>query len=105
MGGSLFLLSPLYFAVFWAFKSRTQYTSKIVLSISITLTNIPILLLMGTGWVQFGPRYSLDFVVPMLILTAMGIKSWPNRIIALLVLVSIIHYFVGLYLLIISMNV
>jgi len=104
MGGSLFLLSPLFFAAFWVLKEKDNIISNAMLTLTIILTNIPILLLMGTGFVQFGPRYSLDFTVPLLILTARGIRTWPNRIIALLVLISIIHYFVGLYAFIISLG-
>jgi hypothetical protein len=50
---------------------------------------------MGTGWVQFGPRYTLDFMVPLLMLTALGIKSWPRCVIGLVVLISIVHYVLG----------
>jgi len=70
-------------------------TSRLVLAVSILLTATPILLLMGTGWVQFGPRYTLDFMVPLLMLTALGIKGWPRWVVGLLVLVSIVHYVLG----------
>ncbi len=99
MGGSLFLLSPLFFGAFWAFKDKGKKISNLFLFLTIFFTNIPILLLMGTGWVQFGPRYTLDFIVPLLILTAIGIKDWSNRTVFLLTLISIFHYLVGLYLL------
>lgn len=97
MGGSLFLLSPVYFAVFWTIKIKENRLSSLFLVLSIFLTNIPILLLMGTGWVQFGPRYSLDYSIPLLILTAIGVKNWSNRNLTILVLISIIHYFFGLF--------
>jgi len=97
MGGSLFLLSPVYFGVFWVIKNKENRPSTLFLILSIFLTNIPILLLMGTGWVQFGPRYSLDYSIPLLILTAIGVKNWSNRNLTILVLISIIHYFFGLY--------
>jgi len=94
MGGSLFLLTPLFFGALFAFRSRVG-VSKLMLATSILLTATPILLLMGTGWVQFGPRYTLDFTVPLLILTALGITRWPRSIVVLLVLVSIVHYVLG----------
>lgn len=97
MGGSLFLLSPVYFAVFWAFTDKEKRQSSLFLVLSILLTNIPILLLMGTGWVQFGPRYSLDYSIPLLILTAIGVKNWSNRNTSILVIISMFHYFIGLY--------
>ena len=102
MGGSLFLLSPVFFAVFWAFREKEKISLKLILILTILLTNLPILLLMGTGWLQFGPRYSLDYSIPLIILTALGIKNWPNRIILILVLISIVHYLFGLYMFIVK---
>ena len=94
MGGSLFLLTPLFFGALFAFRIPVEL-SRLVLAVSILLTATPILLLMGTGWVQFGPRYTLDFMVPLLMLTALGIKSWPRWVIGLVVLISIVHYVLG----------
>lgn len=94
MGGSLFLLTPLFFAAFFAFRSGWGL-SKLALVLSILLTSIPILLLMGTGWVQFGPRYTLDFTLPLLMLTAMGIEKWPRSVIAILVMISVVQYALG----------
>jgi hypothetical protein len=99
MGGSLFLLSPVYFAIFWAFKKNFSNIGVYFLVITIILTNVPILLLMGTGWVQFGPRYTLDFSIPLLLLTAKGITYWSNKVLILLTIISLIHYLLGLYLL------
>ena len=50
---------------------------------------------MGTGWVQFGPRYTLDFTIPLLLLTAVGLRRWPINVITLLLLISILHYILG----------
>ena len=94
MGGSLFLLTPLFFGALFAFRIPVEL-SRLVLAISILLTATPILLLMGTGWVQFGPRYTLDFMVPLLMLTALGIRGWPRWVIGLMVLISIVHYALG----------
>lgn len=96
MGGSLFLLSPLFFGAIAAFiKPRTKVYIGALLA-SILVTNIPILLLMGTGWVQFGPRYTLDFTVPLLLLTALGIEKWSNWILIPLALISTIQYLLGI---------
>ena len=96
MGGSLFLLSPVLFGAFWGLAKGRSRTSVLFLTLSILVTTIPILLLMGTGWVQVGPRYTLDFHIPLILLTAMGIKRWPIWLIGLLVLVSCIQYFMGM---------
>jgi hypothetical protein len=94
-GGSLFLLSPVFFGVFSAIWIYRKEISIWILIITIMLVNIPILLLMGTGWIQFGPRYSLDFTVPLLILTAMGIQRWNRYLLITCFLISIIHYITG----------
>lgn len=95
LGGSLFLLSPLFFAALWAlWLDRRKLTTWILLA-TILAVDIPILLLMGTGWVQFGPRYTLDFTVPLLLLTAMGIRNWRNKFAAILVALSIVQYLAG----------
>lgn len=95
MGGSLFLLSPLFFTAFWAFASPLARRSAAVLLLTILIINIPILLLMGTGWVTFGPRYTLDFTVPLLLLTAAGLKRWPPALIGLALFISLAHYTFG----------
>lgn len=100
MGGSLFLLSPLFFGALWSLWQDRKNLSTWLLFTSILIVNIPILLLMGTGWVQFGPRYTLDFTVPLLLLTANGIKKWPASIIAFLTILSFVYYLTGVYLLI-----
>jgi hypothetical protein len=98
MGGSLFLLSPIFAGVFLVNFKKDRKLDLITLLISILLTNLPILLLMGTGWVQFGPRYTLDFTVPLLLFCAMGIKRMPNLPLILCTAISILHYSIGAYL-------
>jgi hypothetical protein len=96
-GGSLFLLSPIFLASFWGLiKGKTRW-STIALLFSILFTAIPILLLMGTGWVQFGPRYTLDFTVPLLLLTAIGLPYWRLTISGLLTLISCVHFLFGTF--------
>jgi hypothetical protein len=94
-GGSLFLLSPVLFALFWGFRSGQPGWSAWALLGTVLIVNIPILLLMGTGWIQFGPRYTLDFTVPLLLLTALGVRHWPTWALAVLTAISIISYLLG----------
>jgi hypothetical protein len=94
-GGSLFLLSPVFFAIFWGLGAGRPRWSGWALLATILLVNMPIAVLMGTGWVQFGPRYTLDFTVPLLLLAAMGVRRWPAWALALLVAVSIVSYAIG----------
>lgn len=96
MGGSLFLLSPLFFAIFPAiFRAKPRWGIWALLA-SILITNIPILLLMGTGWVTFGPRYTLDFTVPLLLLTALGIEHWKSWLSLGLAGLSFAQYIIGI---------
>jgi hypothetical protein len=52
---------------------------------------------MGTGWVQYGPRYTLDFTVPLLLLTASGVQSASGKALAVLVALSVMQYIPGIY--------
>lgn len=94
-GGSLFLLSPLFFGAFAAFWKPRKKIYVWALLVSILITNIPIILCMGTGFLQFGPRYTLDFTVPLLLLTALGIEKWKTIIPFALAIVSSIQYLIG----------
>jgi hypothetical protein len=50
---------------------------------------------MGTGHTQFGPRYTLDFTTPLLMLAAMGLRSWRLRWLLGAACVSLFHYGYG----------
>ena len=95
MGGSLFLLSPLFFGAFFTFWKPRSVLNTLSLWFSILITNIPILLVIGTGYWQIGPRYTLDFTVPLLLLTAIGITNWKPIIALILTIISMIHYLLG----------
>ena len=97
MGGSLFLLSPVFFYVFPGIISRYRSMDTWMLFVSILAASVPILLLMGTGWIQFGPRYTLDFSVPLLLLTARGAQFASRKFLVLLVAISIVHYVIGTF--------
>ena len=95
MGGSLFLLSPVFFYVFKGVANGHRTPSIWFLVLSILATSIPILLLMGTGWVQYGPRYTLDFTIPLLMLTAVGVQGASRGFLILLTALSILQYIPG----------
>jgi hypothetical protein len=96
-GGSLFLLSPVFLAAFWGIAAQRRTLSTWILVATIMLVNVPILLLMGTGWIQFGPRYTLDFTLPLLLLTAMGIRHWRFGATFALTAISVAHYLIGTF--------
>jgi hypothetical protein len=95
MGGSLFLLTPVFAAAAWAFGGKDGRWSRRALLASIVLTALPSLLLMGTGWRQWGPRYTLDFTVPLLVLVAGGLGRWPTWAVRTAALISVAHYVAG----------
>jgi len=95
MGGSLFLMSPVFSAAFiglWRAKPRW---SAVLLAVTCAIVAVPILILMGTGYVQYGPRYTLDFTLPLLLLTAFGVQRLPRRALAVATVLSIAIYTVG----------
>jgi hypothetical protein len=93
-GGSVFLLSPLFFASLTAVFTERRNLDMWFLLLAFLLGNIPILLLIGPNF-QFGSRYSLDFMLPLLLLTALGMKRWRTRFVIVLVGISIVHYLAG----------
>jgi hypothetical protein len=94
-GGSLFLLSPIFFAAFWDILKCESRVSAWLLALTIFMTTLPILFIMGTGWATFGPRYTLDFTPPLLMLTGIGAAYWKRNVLLLLTAISIFHYFIG----------
>lgn len=95
LGGSLFLLTPVFFAALWAVFAARPRWSVLTLGATVLLVALPILLLMGTGWRQFGPRYTLDFTVPLLLLTGMGVRRWPTWLLVILTLAAVVQYVIG----------
>jgi hypothetical protein len=64
------------------------------LGLSCLLTYIPIGLVMGTGYL-FGPRYLLDLMVPLVVLTAIGIHHWRLGLLQVLMIISCTTFVVG----------
>lgn len=97
MGGSMFLMSPLYLAALWG-MFREWKGDGWALSLSCLMGLAPALLLMGTGWMQFGPRYTLDIAAPMLVATAIGVKHLPPKWLSRFVVFSVAMYLPGVLL-------
>lgn len=98
MGGSLFVMSPPFLLAFAGIARRWSSHGK-ALAFGCLTGLVPMLFLMGTGCVQFGPRYTLDVVVPLLMATAMGLGSMRTKSLARLVLLSVVMYLPGAILL------
>lgn len=92
-GGSLFLLSPVFFACFAGIIKGKPRLPVLFLVATIVATYLPILFFLGHGWFTVGPRYTLDFTVPLLLLTAIGIRWIPDWLLILLSLISAAHFY------------
>lgn len=95
LGGNIFLLSPLFLGMLYALWQDRADKDTWALFLAFLLGNIPVMMIMGPGAVQFGPRYALDFALPMLLLTMRGVRRWPLSWIALLTAASVLQYLVG----------
>jgi hypothetical protein len=98
MGGSLFLLSPAFLYAFVGLIGGHRNPNIWLWTLSVVATSIPILLLMGTGWKQFGPRYTLDFTIPLLLLTASGAQTRSKLLLDCLIAISVLQYVLGFFL-------
>jgi hypothetical protein len=94
MGGSLFLMSPVFFLAIPGLV-RSWRSHGWALAVSMLLGLVPMLLLMGTGYATVGPRYTLDVTVPLLVATAIGAAGAPTRLIAYLNIIGVVMYLPG----------
>ena len=95
LGGGLFWMTPVLLGApvaVWLYRRNTIIWA---LLLSCALTYIPIGLCMGTGYITFGPRYLLDLMVPIIVLTAIGIRRWRLDVLYLLLAVSCVTYVIG----------
>lgn len=83
-GMSLFLTTPALGLIFFA---RRRSAEVLGAWLALGLLLIPLLTYYNTGWWQFGYRFSLDFMAPVLLLLAVGAGErvgWPARLLILL---------------------
>jgi hypothetical protein len=95
LGGGLFWMTPVLLGAFAGLWAGRRSGLTWALLASCVLIYVPIGLLMGTGYLTFGPRYLLDLMVPLLILTARGIRRWPLWLLLVLALISCATYIYG----------
>ncbi|MCB0143921.1 MAG: hypothetical protein KDE50_28770 [Caldilineaceae bacterium] len=68
-GMSLFITTP---ALIYLLGARRPTPLALGAWVSFVLLAIPLVLYYNTGWWQFGYRFSLDFMVPVMVLLAIG---------------------------------
>src|SRR4029078_5824670 len=95
LGGGLFWMTPVLLGAFAGLWAGRRSGLNWALLASCVLIYIPIGLLMGTGYLTFGPRYLLDLMVPLLILTALGIRRGRMDVLQLLMIVSCVTFLSG----------
>jgi hypothetical protein len=82
-GMSLLLTTP---ALIYLGRARKFTPLALGAWVAFVLLLIPLLLYYNTGWWQFGYRFSLDFMVPVMVLLAMAAGprvSWAMRFLIL----------------------
>jgi hypothetical protein len=78
-GMSIFLTTP---ALFYLVRARRRELFVYAAWLSVGLLLIPLLLYYTTGWRTFGYRFSLDFMIPVMVLLAVAAGrrvTWPMR--------------------------
>jgi hypothetical protein len=83
-GMSMFLTSPFLLAVLWAFKKKAWVAGAWA---SVITVLIPLVFYYNTGAWQFGYKYLLDFIVPLMLLLALAMRNkmrWPAKALILL---------------------
>jgi hypothetical protein len=84
VGMSIVLVTP---AVLYALRARCSEAANRWLGLAIIAILLPTMLWFSTGWVQFGYRYSLDFMPFLLILISAGmgrdLSRWAIAAVAL----------------------
>lgn len=85
-GMSIFLTTPALLLVLNA-QGRDRLTRSAWLATGLLL--IPLLLYYNTGWVQFGYRFSLDFLTPLIVLMALAARPRLSTLMKALIVVGI----------------
>lgn len=88
-GNSLLFLTPPFLAALLAKpvakKGKTVRIDPYItaLWVGVVVTLIPSLLIYSTGWMQFGFRYALDVMAPLVLLVVFGMKGRVNMLMVL----------------------
>lgn len=92
-GMSILLTSPLFILVF---ISKAEKYLKYILWVAIIFVALPTLLHYAQGWVQFGYRFVLDYIVFLLILLSLALKDKISLLVICLLLYSFLINLLGI---------
>lgn len=93
-GLSIFFTTPALLFLVAAFKRNWM---SIGAWLSIGLVSIPLITYYNTGWWQFGYRFSLDFMIPILLLLVVSTANKKQLLFRLLVIASVCINALGAY--------
>ena len=95
MGGGIFWMTPVLLGAPYAVWRGRRDPLVWALVATCAVVYVPIGLVMGTGFLTFGPRYLLDLTAPLLVLTAIGIRRWRLGALYTLLAISCATYMLG----------
>jgi hypothetical protein len=95
LGGGIFWMTPLLLGAFGGLWAGRRAPLTWVILGSMVLIYLPIGLLLGSGYLTFGPRYLLDLMVPLLLLTAQGVRRWSWTLLVALTVIGVATYAYG----------
>jgi len=93
-GMSLLLTTP---ALIYLVRARRPTLLALGGWLAFLLLLLPLLFYYNTGWWQFGYRFSLDFMVPVMVLLALAVGQRLSRHFRLLVLAGVLVNLYGVY--------
>jgi hypothetical protein len=94
MAGGLFWMTPVLLGAPYALWRHRRGALAWAIGLTCALVYLPIGLLMSPGNI-YGPRYLLDLLPPLLVLTALGIRRWRLDVLHALLLFSCAVYAFG----------
>lgn len=97
-GNSIFTTSPLFLLLFGVFTRKLLKRRNISLIIFLLISGliaIPILFYYGTGWIQFGYRYALDFIPFLILGLVFVLELFPRSFVYILFVLSVFINLLG----------
>jgi hypothetical protein len=86
-GLSLFITTP---ALLYLFRPRRLTWPEIGAAIATGLVLVPLLTYFNTGWAQFGYRFSLDFMIPIMVVLAYAAGPRVSPRLRILILLGVL---------------
>jgi hypothetical protein len=87
VGMSIFITTPAFLYLIHRYEKRIWIIGA---WISVILSLVFLSMYSNSGWAQFGYRYVLDFIIPLMILMAVALKEKTSRSIIPLIIISIV---------------